>query len=134
MILNKKCSICGRDIKGAGNNASPFKRSECCDECNNLVLKLRMFLSGYVKKELLLITPFNKLTFLKFDEDDVPLEKLQKLVGGYIELYPIENEYYHFIVDEEGLIKEKAPNELVAELFGIQVYGNLVLCPKENFS
>ena len=55
-------------------------------------------------------------------------------MDGYIELYPIENEHYHFIVDEEGFVKDKAPNELAYELFGIQVLGNLVLCPKENFS
>ena len=118
-----------------GNNASPFKRDECCDECNeSIVLQLRLFLSGNTKKQLLVITPYNDITFLEFDADDVPLKDLQNLVDGYIELYPIENKHYHFIVDEEGFVKDKAPNELAYELFGIQVLGNLVLCPKENFS
>lgn len=129
------CSICGKDIKGVGNNATPFNRNECCDECNNsIVLKLRMFLNGNVKKQLLTITPTNLLLYLEFDEDDVPLKTLQKSVDGYIELYPIENEHYYFIVDEEGLMKHKKINELALELFGIQVFGNLTLCPKENFS
>ena len=131
------CSICGRDLKGTGNNASPLKRGngKCCDECNNsIILQLRMFLSGNVKKQMLIITPNNELFYLNFDEDDIPLKSLQKLVDGYIELYPIENKHYHFIVDEEGLLKEKKPNELAFEIFGIQVVGNLVLCPKENFS
>ena len=130
-----RCSICDKVIEGTGNNPSPFKRDVCCDECNeSIVLQLRLFLSGNTKKQLLVITPYNDITFLEFDVDDVPLKDLQQLVDGYIELYPIDNEYFHFIVDEEGYIKDKAPNELAYELFGVQVLGNLVLCPKENFS
>lgn len=130
-----RCSICDKVIEGTGNNPSPFKRDLCCDECNeSIVLQLRLFLSGNTKKQLLVITPYNDITFLEFDVDDVPLKDLQQLVDGYIELYPIDNEYFHFIVDEEGYIKDKAPNELAYELFGVQVLGNLVLCPKENFS
>ena len=130
-----RCSICDKVIEGTGNNPSPFKRDVCCDECNeSIVLQLRLFLSGNTKKQLLVITPYNDITFLEFDADDVPLKDLQELVDGYIELYPIQNEYFHFIVDEEGYIKDKAPNELAYELFGVQVLGNLVLCPKENFS
>ena len=130
-----RCSICDKVIEGTGNNPSPFKRDVCCDECNeSIVLQLRLFLSGNTKKKLLVITPYNDITFLEFDVDDVPLKDLQELVDGYIELYPIDNEYFHFIVDEEGYIKDKAPNELAYELFGVQVLGNLVLCPKENFS
>lgn len=131
------CSICGKEIKGFGNNASPFKRSECCDRCNNLIiLPLRLFLSKKqsAMKKLLVITPANGLIYLEAVEKDIPLKKLQKLVGGYIELYPIKNEYYHFIVDEEGYIKGKPLNILALELFGIRVVGNLVLCQKENFS
>ena len=130
-----RCAICDKVIEGTGNNPSPFKRDVCCDECNeSIVLQLRLFLSGNTKKQLLVITPYNDITFLEFDVDDVPLKDLQQLVDGYIELYPIDNEYFHFIVDEEGYIKDKAPNELAYELFGVQVLGNLVLCPKENFS
>ena len=129
-----RCSICDKVFEGTGNNPSPFKRDVCCDECNeSIVLQLRLFLSGNTKKQLLVITPYNDITFLEFDVDDVPLKDLQELVDGYIELYPIDNEYFHFIVDEEGYIKDKAPNELAYELFGVQVLGNLVLCPKENF-
>ena len=130
-----RCAICDKVIEGTGNNPSPFKRDVCCDECNeSIVLQLRLFLSGNTKKQLLVITPYNDITFLEFDVDDVPLKDLQQLVDGYIELYPIDNEYFHFIVYEEGYIKDKAPNELAYELFGVQVLGNLVLCPKENFS
>ena len=102
-----RCSICDKVIEGTGNNPSPFKRDVCCDECNeSIVLQLRLFLSGNTKKQLLVITPYNDITFLEFDADDVPLKDLQELVDGYIELYPIENEYFHFIVDEEEYYKK----------------------------
>lgn len=30
-----KCCICGKEIKGYGNNPSPVKaEGTCCDECN----------------------------------------------------------------------------------------------------
>lgn len=30
-----KCCICGKEIKGYGNNAAPIKSGVCCDECNS---------------------------------------------------------------------------------------------------
>lgn len=29
-----KCCICGRLVEGAGNNAEPYKKGMCCNECN----------------------------------------------------------------------------------------------------
>ena len=29
-----KCVICGKEIKGYGNNAEPVKNGKCCGECN----------------------------------------------------------------------------------------------------
>ena len=29
-----KCSICGKNYKGYGNNAQPINDGECCDKCN----------------------------------------------------------------------------------------------------
>lgn len=31
-----KCCLCGKKIKGYGNNASPLNNGECCDECNTI--------------------------------------------------------------------------------------------------
>ncbi len=30
----EKCCICGKLIKGYGNEAYPVKNGRCCDECN----------------------------------------------------------------------------------------------------
>ena len=35
---NKKCTICGEEIKGYGNNAAPVKDGICCDKCNKEVV------------------------------------------------------------------------------------------------
>ena len=45
----------------------------------------------------------------------------------------MKHEHLLFLVDEEGLIKQKKFNDLAFELFGIDVVGNLVLCPKKHF-
>ena len=34
----KKCCICGKEIKGFGNNPYPLplkRKGKCCDKCNN---------------------------------------------------------------------------------------------------
>ncbi len=38
-----KCSICGKDYEGYGNNAKPVNNGQCCDECNfRVVIPERM--------------------------------------------------------------------------------------------
>ena len=43
MIKKKVCCICGKKIKGYGNNPAPIKeKGSCCDECNlNTVIPVR---------------------------------------------------------------------------------------------
>lgn len=33
-----KCSICGKQYEGFGNNAQPVNNGRCCDECNREVV------------------------------------------------------------------------------------------------
>ena len=37
------CSICKEDFEGYGNNAQPVNDGVCCDGCNTLVIKRRLF-------------------------------------------------------------------------------------------
>ena len=37
------CSICKEDFEGYGNNAQPVNNGVCCDGCNTLVIKRRLF-------------------------------------------------------------------------------------------
>lgn len=130
-----KCLICGKEFEGLGNNPSPFKREVCCNECNdNLVLTMRLVLSGTVDNIILVLTPYGDILAFKVENDEeVALEGFQNLVDGYVEVYPMKHENLLFLVDEEGLIKQKEFNDLAFELFGIDVVGNLVLCPKKHF-
>lgn len=34
----KKCSICGKQYEGRGNNAQPINKGLCCDQCNSTVV------------------------------------------------------------------------------------------------
>lgn len=43
--MKKYCCICGKEIKGWGNNPYPVKeKGECCDDCNSkYVIPMRIF-------------------------------------------------------------------------------------------
>lgn len=129
-----KCSICSKEFNSHGNNASPLKREKCCDECNaQIVMPLRIYLSSDNKTHALLIEPNNIISYMKIDDVKDKLESLQEMVGGYIEVYPMRDKNFVFIVDEEGLIKQKNFNHLAYEIFRINVVGNLVLVPRKQF-
>lgn len=43
-----KCCLCGKTIRGFGNNPYPLDKREgvrCCDECNNKVIIARVYQS-----------------------------------------------------------------------------------------
>ena len=48
--MKDKCCICGKKIKGYGNNAYPLKEGTCCDECNYLVILERIRLMQVLNK------------------------------------------------------------------------------------
>ena len=44
--MSKKCSICGAEYEGYGNNAHPYD-GRCCDRCNGtVVLTARILMNG----------------------------------------------------------------------------------------
>lgn len=130
----KKCSICGKAFEGFGNNPSPFSGGVCCDECGNgVVTHLRLFLSGARRDQILVIHPSGVMTIVDEDTDEVPLEELQSLVGGYIEVHPSRNEHFVYIVNEEGLLMGLEPNGTAKEILGIEAVGPVVVVPKGLF-
>ena len=127
-----KCAICGKEIKGVGHNPSPFRGTRCCDECNKYVIIARGFLSGLQTNMIMILGTDNSVSFqLNRTKENVTLKELQKLAGGFIEMYPLEDDKFYYIVDEEGLLKERPYNELANDLFGIDVVGNLLVVPKQ---
>lgn len=126
-----KCQICKEDLNDMGHNSFPFKRGNCCDKCNsNLITPLRLYLSGYNKKKLLVIEN-NKIYTTDVLDDSISIDLLQRLVNGYIEIYPYIDKNFFFIVNEDGkILKDLKHNDLAYEIFGINIFGNLVLCPK----
>jgi len=130
-----KCKLCGKELEGFGNNALPYDDTICCDDCNNnIVLPLRLFLTGMVQDQILVISATNNtLEYIKITGKEVELEQLQNLVEGYIELVPLKHKYLLFIVNEEGLLYDMPYNKLANKILGIDVVGNLIICPKKLF-
>lgn len=129
-----KCSICGREFMGYGNNPAPLNRKKCCDACNSqIVMPLRIYLSGGNKSTVLVIEPNFVVSYIEVKENKIPLKTLQEMVDGYIQVYPKGDDNFFFIVDEDGLLKRKELNLLASELFGIKIVGNLVVLPKQLF-
>ena len=130
----KHCSICGCQFDGFGNNSAPLKRGECCKKCDDeVVLPLRLFFAGAMKNALLVLGEDNGITYHQINSDHAELKLLQKLVGGYIELYPYDSDRFYLIVDEDGYPKNRQFNGLANEIFNIIAVGNVVVCPKELF-
>ena len=57
------------------------------------------------------------------------LEKLQKIVGGYVELVPYGE--HAFIVNEEGYVHNLPDNTKLEEDYGMCFVGNVVVFPIE---
>lgn len=67
-----------------------------------------------------------KIIEIKVDKKGFKLEELQKLVGGYIEIAKHSNKLI-YVVDEEGLMKNKHPNPLVSLLFHTRLVGSVLI-------
>lgn len=130
--INVKCSICGEEIKGDEHNALPVTYGVCCDQCNqNVVIPFRLYEFGRNTKEGLLISPDFKIKTIKPSSDKFSLRELQAEVDGYIEYYPTNNQKYHVIVNEEGLLMRLPMNKLSSNVFGIHAVGNVLIIPKK---
>ena len=128
----KKCPICGAKIQGMGNNAYPLFEGICCDKCNSeKVIPFRLLISQFNKDDLIVITTGNTIYKKDLKEGNLSLKETQELVGGYIEVYPYENELYYVFIDEDGLLKNGDFNPLAKRYLDIDVVGTVVLYPKE---
>ena len=55
------------------------------------------------------------------------LEKMQNLVGGYIQIVYLEGQRM-LIVNEEGLLNQLPINDNASELYGHPLVGNVIDC------
>jgi hypothetical protein len=57
------------------------------------------------------------------------LKELQKFVGGYIEMFPLQNEWKLYC-NENGKLASLPPNFVATELFGYPLVGNVIFVKK----
>jgi hypothetical protein len=71
-------------------------------------------------------TQQNTMPLIKVYENNEPtLKEAQKFVGGYVELVDLENEGC-FLVDEEGVLKNKIVNQKATEIYNKLFEGYIV--------
>jgi len=67
------------------------------------------------------------------DVDISSLEKMQNLVGGYIQIVYLE-EQRMLIVNEEGLLNKLPINDNASELYGHPLVGNVIDCTNKELN
>ena len=128
--INNECPICGRELKGVGNNADPLPLANVCDECNTkLIIPLRLAIP--TDKYAILFKTTGKISFHKPKGEKFTLEELQAFVGGYIETYPTQvfGDNYVAFVNEEGLLIGLDYNYTAHHLLNLECVGNIVFVP-----
>lgn len=129
-----KCSICNKTFDGESHNPQPLSGKVCCSTCNNgVVLPMRVFQSGIQSDKALLITTERSIEFVKPKGSVFELDEIQRLVQGYIEIYPIRIPSHIVVVNEEGLILGMPFNAVAKLAFGIEAVGPVLNCPKRIF-
>lgn len=129
-----KCSLCGKEIKGYGNNPAPIDGGPCCDECHNKkVVPYRVFLSTFGSKNVAVLITQDEIKLYTPKDKYFTLEELQASVEGYIELAPRIFDDYLTVVNEEGLLNGLPFNNLAHLLFGCEFVGNVLICPDTIF-
>ena len=129
-----KCSICGRTIEGYGHSPSPLNGIKCCDDCNmKVVMPIRIFLRSLDKEEYALLIKKDEVHMVKPDDEYFTLKELQTAVGGYIQITQSLFTNYLDVVDEEGLLKRRNPNNIMYLLTQRKYVGDILICPKAIF-
>lgn len=129
-----KCSICNKSFEGESHNPQPLHGKACCTICNNkVVLPIRLYQSGIHPDKAMLISTTGTIEFVKPKAVTFELNEVQKLVQGYIEIYPIRIPNQIVVVNEEGLIIGMAFNTIAKIAFGIDAVGPVLICPKKIF-
>mgnify|MGYP003644137826 FL=1 len=71
------------------------------------------------------------ITIIEKNDKQLDLKEMQKIVGGLIQVHPekvkINNKHFDVIVNEEGWVNELPFNQMLSEMFDIEVAGTAIL-------
>jgi len=71
------------------------------------------------------------ITIIEKNDKQLDLKEMQKIVGGLIQVHPekvkINNKSFDVIVNEEGWVNELPFNQMLSEMFDIEVAGTVIL-------
>ena len=81
------------------------------------------------KSEMMLETMDFRIDGISYKQLD--LKEMQKIVGGSIQVHPeivrINNKIFDLIVNEEGWVNELPFNQMLYDMFNIEVAGTVIL-------
>ena len=71
------------------------------------------------------------ITIIEKNDKQLGLKEMQSIVGGLIQVHPekvkINNKHFEVIVNEEGWVNELPFNQMLSEMFDIEVAGTAIL-------
>ncbi len=71
------------------------------------------------------------ITIIEKNDKQLDLKEMQSIVGGLIQVHPekvkINNKHFEVIVNEEGWVNELPFNQMLSEMFDIEVAGTAIL-------
>ena len=71
------------------------------------------------------------ITIIEKNDKQLDLKEMQGVVGGSIQVHPekvkINNKIFELIVNEEGWVNELPFNQMLFEMFDIEVAGTVIL-------
>lgn len=71
------------------------------------------------------------ITIIEKNDKQLDLKEMQSIVGGLIQVHPekvkISNKHFEVIVNEEGWVNELPFNQMLSEMFDIEVAGTAIL-------
>lgn len=111
-----KCILCGKEIKGYGNNAAPLADGVCCDACNEVVVAHRFGLVRYEK-----LSDNDKANIKRFFEQNRPDAK----IGARVLIYEMKGEPNYS--GKSGVIQHI---DGIGQLHG--TWGGCALSPKDD--
>ena len=108
------CPICGKTFRGFGNNPKPVAEGRCCNDCNSVVIQMRMMMhnmAAYIKRGVKELSFSNPLSIFYSETLAVGIYRRKRGIDGLVESedFPYKKELRSTILN---YIKDNCKNKI----------------------